>query len=105
MDHKSGVLRGMAGAENNKKETANLQTNEKEGDMNTTLILAFFIGMLTGIGGYLAILEIGYRKVVREDREDSIDRQLDAMESLIRKIEKRTKRIDFDLLKEGGASE
>lgn len=73
--------------------------------MNLVIAAAFFIGMATGIGAYLVVLEIGYRKTIREEREDSIDSQLDAIEALIRKIEKRTKRIDFDLLKEGGASE
>lgn len=73
--------------------------------MNLVIAAAFFIGMATGIGAYLVVLEIGYRKTIREEREDSIDSQLDAMEALIHKIDRQTKRIDFDLLKEGGASE
>lgn len=73
--------------------------------MNLVIVAAFFIGMVTGVGAYLVVLEIGYRKTVREEREDSIDSQLDAMEALIHKIDRQTKRIDFDLLKEGGASE
>ena len=61
-------------------------------------MIEFLLGMVVGASFYIVALEIGYavrmKKVKKAEREEYVD----LLEETIRDIERRTKRVNFELL-------